>query len=220
MQIVILAGGLATRLGPLTENTPKSMLLLDGKPFLEHQIELLRQRGITEIVLCVGHLADKIKDYFGDGSRFGISIKYSVERDRLLGTGGALKMAEPLLDEEFLLMYGDSYLLLDYKRIMADFQRSDKPGMMVAYKNMDRYDTSNVALDGNLIKIYDKKQRTPEMVYIDAGLSALKKSALSFFPIGQAAPLEDLYCHLVKRKELLGFETDQRFYEIENICWP
>jgi NDP-sugar pyrophosphorylase family protein len=214
MQMVILAGGRAKRMGNLTQDTPKSMLPVNGRPFLEHQLELLRQHGITEVVLCVGHLADQIKAYFGDGSRFGMHITYSEEQGRLLGTGGALKMAEPLLEEEFLLMYGDSYLLLDYLRIMADFRRSGKPGMMVAYKNNDYYDCSNCVLEGSLVKVYDKTRKAPEMSYIDAGLSALKRSTLSFFDPGEEAPLEDLYAHLVERKELLAFETDQRFYEI------
>src|SRR4030042_2339790 len=111
MQMVILAGGLASRLGPLTQDTPKCMLCFHGKTFFEHQIDLLKRHDITDILMCVGHLADKIQEYFGDGSQFGVRLRYSVEKDKLLGTGGALKNAEPLLDNEFLLMYGDSYLL-------------------------------------------------------------------------------------------------------------
>lgn len=217
MQMVILAGGLASRMGPLTQDMPKSMLQVNGKPFLEHQIELLRQRGITDIVLCVGYLAEQIKDYFGDGDRFGVHITYSEEGEKLLGTGGALKKAEPLLEEDFLLMYGDSYLLLDYAGIMADFRKSDKQGMMVVYRNMDCYDCSNVVLEANLVKLYDKKRKPPDMAHIDAGLSALKKSTLSFFLENEVALLEDLYSHLVQRRELLAFETDQRFYEIGSI---
>ena len=214
MQMVILAGGMATRLGPLTKDTPKCMLCFNGKTFFEHQIELLKKHQVTEIVLCVGHLADKIEAYYGDGSRFGLRIKYSVEQDRLLGTGGALKKAEPLLDEEFLLMYGDSYLLLDYADIMSRFRSSGKPGLMVVYRNLDLYDRSNVTLENDLVKVYDKKRKTPEMMYIDAGLSALKKSALTFLPEGEVCSLEGLFCHLIEEKGLLAYQTKQRFYEI------
>ena len=214
MQMVILAGGMATRLGPVTQEIPKSMICFNGKPFLEYQIELLRSSGITDLVLCVGHLCEQIQEYFGDGSRFGVNIKYSIEKDKLLGTGGALKMAEPLLEEEFLLMYGDSFLLLDYQEIMNRFRNSDKQGLMVAYKNDDCYDCSNVVVEDNLVKIYDKKQKTPDMVYIDEGLLALKKPALSLIPEKEVVPLENLLCHLVEQKQLLAFETNQRFYEI------
>src|SRR5690348_17236437 len=133
MQMAILAGGLATRLRPITETIPKSMVPVQGKPFLEHQIALVRAHGVTDLVLCVGHLYQPIEAYFGDGSRFGLRIRYSVEADRLLGTGGALKQAEPLLEDRFFLMYGDSYLLYDYAEVMA--RARDHEALMVVYHN-------------------------------------------------------------------------------------
>jgi len=214
MQMVILVGGLATRLGTLTQDIPKSMICIKGKPFLEYQIDLLKRSHITDIILCVGHKGEQIQTHFGDGSRFGIHIQYSVEQDKLLGTAGALKNASHLLEEEFLLMYGDSYLLLDYPKIMTSFYDSGKLGLMVAYKNSNCHDCSNVILENNLIKVYDKKQQTPDMIYIDEGLSALKKSALNFISEDEAMSLEYLYNRLIEQRELLAFETDQRFYEI------
>jgi NDP-sugar pyrophosphorylase family protein len=117
MQAVILAGGLGTRLRPLTAKRPKAMVSIAGRPFLEYQIGLLRDAGIDDIVLCVGYLAEQIIDYFGDGSSFGVRLRYSVERERLLGTAGAVKQAEPLLTDIFFLTYGDSYLRLDYRAV-------------------------------------------------------------------------------------------------------
>ena len=217
MQLVLLCGGLAKRMGPLTKDTPKSMLCINEKPFLEYQLELLQRSRITNVVLCVGHLCESIQDHFGNGSHFGLELKYSVEEDQLLGTGGALKKAQPLLEEEFLLMYGDSYLLLDYPGIMTRLRESDKLGLMVVYKNTDLYDSSNIVLEDNLVKVYDKRHRTKEMVYIDEGLSVLRKSALDSIPEAEVVPLEDLFHLLIRQRQLLAYETSQRFYEIGSL---
>lgn len=214
MQAVILAGGLGTRLKPLTEEIPKSMIQIQGKPFLEHQLNLLRQGGISDILLCVGYLGEKIKDYFGDGKGFGVKIKYSEETEKLLGTAGALKNAVDLLDDTFFLTYGDAYLILDYLGVMQYFKKFNKLGLMVVLKNFDRYDKSNVVVEGDLIKGYDKQRRAPEMVYIDFGVSVLRKKALDLVPKGKVIGLEEFYQELIKRKGLLAFETQQRFYEV------
>lgn len=214
MQAVILAGGLGTRLKPLTEEIPKSMVLIQGKPFLEHQLNLLRQGGISDIVLCVGYLGERIKEYFGDGKGFGVKIKYSEETEKLLGTAGALKNARDLLDDAFFVTFGDAYLILDYRGVMGYFKKFNKLGLMVVYKNLDRYDKSNVVVEGNLIKVYDKQRRAPDMVYIDFGVSVLRKKALDLVPKGKVIDLEEFYRELIKRKELLAFETQQRFYEV------
>lgn len=214
MQMVILAGGLATKLRPLTEAIPKSLLRIKEKPFLEYQIELLKGHGITDIVLCIGYLGDQIKDYFGDGSRFGVKIRYSEEGETLLGTAGAVKNAEPLLSQEFLLMYGDSYLLLNYGEVMHHFQGFNKLGLMVVYKNFGRWDKSNVVIEGDLVKVYDKGAHLPDMIYIDEGLSMLRREALAIIPAGNVVSLEEFYQTLIQRGELLAFETKQRFYEI------
>lgn len=214
MQAVILAGGLGTRLKPLTEEIPKSMIQIQGKPFLEHQLNLLRRREISDIVLCVGYHGEKIKEYFGDGKGFGVKIRYSEETKKLLGTAGALKNARDLLDDAFFVTYGDAYLILDYRGVMQYFKKFNKFGLMVVLKNFDRYDKSNVVVEGDLIKVYDKQRRAPDMVYIDFGVSVLRKKALDLVPKGKVIDLEKFYHELIRRRELLAFETQQRFYEV------
>ena len=214
MQMVILAGGLATRLRPLTEDTPKSMVPVHGKPFLEHQIDLLKKHDVTDIVLCVGHLADRIEDHFGDGKRFGVRIRYSRDGDKLLGTGGALKNAQPLLDTEFFCMYGDSYLLLDYEDIAAHFSGASSQGLMVVYKNHNRLEPSNVVVRDGLVAVYDKRRPTREMVYIDEGLLAFRRSVLDEVAAGEVTSLQKILVSLVERNELMAYETPQRFYTI------
>ena len=217
MQIVILAGGLATRLRPLTTEAPKSMVRIHGKPFLQYQIELLRKNQIDDIVLCIGHLGEQIEEYFGDGHQFGVHIRYSREGERLLGTAGALKNAQALLDDQFLVMYGDSYLLLDYAKIYEHFLQSDKQALMVVYKNRDRYEPSNVVVRDNLVQAYDKRRKTPDMIYIDEGLSAFRRKVLDMIPAGQFVSLEEVFAKLIERRELLAYETHQRFYTIGTI---
>jgi len=214
MQMVILAGGLGTRMRPLTEGCPKAMIMVEDKPFLQYQIELLRENRVTEIVLCVGYLADQIKDYFGDGRRFGVDIRYSEEKGQLLGMAGALRNAEPLLCEEFLAMNGDSYLSLDYAEIMSYFKKKDKLGLMVVYRNHDRYEASNVAIKGELVTTYDRNKMFPWMTYVDAGLWALSQKALCLIPQCCAVSQEEFFHKLIERNELLAFEVSQRFYEI------
>jgi N-acetyl-alpha-D-muramate 1-phosphate uridylyltransferase len=218
LQAVILAGGLATRLRPLTETVPKSMLLVAGKPFLEHQIALLRKSAVHNIVLCVGYLSEMIQDYFGDGSRFGVTITYSRETETLLGTGGALRNAAPFLEEEFLVTYGDSYLMLDYHHVMQVFRSSGMPGMMVVYRNEDRWDRSNVVVENSMVTFYSKTDRPPNTVYIDAGVSALRKEALRLLPHQDPVGLDILLHDLTVQGRLHAYETNQRFYEIGSLA--
>ncbi len=214
MQAVVLAGGVGTRLKPITEKIPKAMIQIRGKPFLEHQLNLLKSHGISDVVFCVGYLGDKIKKYFGDGRKFGIKLRYSEETGGLMGTAGAIKNAQDLLNDMFFVTYGDAYLILDYREVMRYFKKFNKLGLMVVYKNFDKYDRSNVVVEGNLVKIYSKKRRAQNMVYIDFGVSVLRKKALDLIPVGKVIDLEELYRELIERKELLAFETDQRFYQI------
>lgn len=213
MQVVILAGGLATRLRPLTANIPKSMVRIKGKPFLEYQLELLRSNGLSDIVLCVGYLSDQIKEYFRDGKDFEVKIEYSEEKE-LLDTGGALKNAEELLEEKFFVMYGDSYLPFDYNGAARYFEKFNKKGLMVVYKNYNKYDKSNVVIKNNLVVEYDKKKQSRNMIYIDYGVSILRKKVLDGYPKGKAFSLEMLFKKLILEKELLAFETKIPFYEI------
>ncbi len=212
--MVILAGGLGTRLRPLTSEVPKALIPIGGKPFLHHQIELVKRSGIRDIVLCVGHLADMVKDYFGDGRWLGVRIRYSEEEGHLLGTAGAIKNAEPLLGDSFFLMYGDSYLMIDYHEIMRYFRRFDRLGLMVVWKNVDRFERSNVMIEGNLVTAYNKDQKSSNMDYVNYGLSVLRKEALTFMPAGRPFSQEEFYQILIDQRELLAFEVEQRFYEI------
>lgn len=214
MQVAILAGGLATRLRPLTKDIPKSLIQINAKPFLEHQLDFLKEEGVKDIVLCVGYLGEQVEGYFGDGSRLGINIKYSYEGKQLLGTAGALKNAERLLKDEFFVMYGDSYLFLDFSTVVSYFDKFDKLGLMVVYRNYDKYDTSNVVIDGNLVKKYSKKRKTKDMVYIDYGASILRKKALELVPPNQVYSLEELFAEMIEREELLAYEVNERFYHI------
>jgi NDP-sugar pyrophosphorylase family protein len=216
MQVAILAGGLATRLGNLTAHQPKSMLEISGKPFLEHQLDFLKKGGVTNIVLCVGHLGDQIVRHFGDGRNYGLTISYSTE-DSPLGTAGALKRAQHLLDDRFFAMYGDSYLLLDFHQVMAFFNSCNKLALMTVHKNYDRYDKSNAVVEGNLVKAYSKTEKTKDMVYIDYGLNILSRECLALIPENQPYFLEDLFVRLIKEKELLAYEIKERFYEIGSL---
>jgi NDP-sugar pyrophosphorylase family protein len=212
--MVILAGGLGTRLRPLTSRVPKALIPIGGKPFLHHQIDLLKRGGIRDIVLCIGHLGEQVQDYFGDGRWLGVRIRYSEEEDHLLGTAGAIKNAEPLLGDDFFLMYGDSYLMIDYREVMRYFRRFDRLGLMVVWRNVDRFERSNVMVEGNLVTAYNKDQKSPDMVYINYGLSVLRKEALAFIPAGRPFSQEEFYQTLIDQGELLAFEVEQRFYEI------
>ncbi len=205
-----------TRLGNLTKNVPKSLMSIQGKPFLEYQLEFLKINGIRDIVLCVGHLGTQIKDRFGDGSSFDMSIRYSTE-DKLLGTAGAVKKAEPMLDDIFFTMYGDSYLFLDFKDIMRFFEVNNKLALMTVYKNHNLYDRSNTTIKDNLVKRYSKIDITPEMVYIDYGVNVFRKQTLGLIPENQYCSLETVFPQLIEAKELLAYEARERFFEIGSI---
>jgi NDP-sugar pyrophosphorylase family protein len=202
--VAILAGGLATRLRPITEKIPKSLVPVAGKPFLEHQLELLRSRGIRRAVLCVGYLGEMIQRDFGDGEKFGVKLDYAFDGPKLLGTGGAIKRALPLLGEEFFVLYGDSYLPVDYAPIADFFHRSGKPGLMTVYRNEGKFDTSNVVFAGGEIRVYDKKAKLPEMRHIDYGLSLFKRAAFDSYPEGQPFDLAEVMGKLVREKQLAG----------------
>jgi NDP-sugar pyrophosphorylase family protein len=217
MQMVILAGGLGMRLRPLTERVPKCLIPVNGRPFLEYQLEMLARRGVRDIVLCVGHLGEAVLDHLGAGHRLGVNIVYSWERDGLLGTAGALKRAEPLLAGEFFVTYGDCYLLLDYRAIMTSFRASDALGMMVVYRNHDLLERSNVVVHDGRVAAYDKNTRLPGMEYINEGLSVLRRRALRLVPEGEPLSQEELYGGLIAKEKLLAYETQQRFYEVGSL---
>lgn len=214
MQAVILAGGLGTRLRPLTANIPKPMAPVNGRPFLEYEIELLKKKGVLDFVLCVGYRANVIQDHFGDGKGFGVSISYSFEVEELLGPAGALKNAEQLLDDNFIVTYGDGYLAMDYRKAWDAFLDSQKLGLMVVYENHDRFGRSDLEVKNGYVTRYDKKNKSPDMVWINFGVSFLRKKALDLIPAKSAFKEEEFYGMLIERHELLAFETKERFYEI------
>jgi len=212
--VAILAGGLATRLRPITEKIPKSLVPVAGKPFLAHQLELLHSCGIRRAVLCIGYLGEMIQRDFGDGRNFGVKLDYSFDGPKLLGTGGAIKRALSKLGEEFFVLYGDSYLPLDYTPVAEFFRRSGKSGLMTVYRNEGKYDTSNVVFRSGEIVVYDKKNRLPEMRHIDYGLSLFKSSVFDSYSSGQPFDLAEVMGKLVREKQLVGYEVRERFYEI------
>src|SRR5712692_1736921 len=214
LPVAILAGGLASRLRPLTEKIPKALVPVAGQPFLARQLELLRRQGLHQVVLCVGYLGELIQDQFGDGRRWGVKVEYSFDGPAPLGTGGALKQALSLLGGTFFTLYGDSYLPIDFKPVAAFFQRSGKRGLMTVYENRGRYDASNVWFADGEIKAYTKANRLPQMRHIDYGLSLLTASAFADWPAGAAFDLAAVLERLLAQKQLAGFEVHERFYEI------
>jgi NDP-sugar pyrophosphorylase family protein len=212
--VAILAGGLATRLRPGTEKIPKALVAVAGRPFLAHQLRLLHASGIRKVVLCVSYRGEMIEKEFGNGSRLGMELSYSYDGPGLLGTGGALKKALPLLGDKFLVLYGDSYLPIDYLAPARAFAASGKPALMTVFRNENRWEPSNVWFEEGEIRRYDKRKLTPEMKYIDYGLGVLRSEALSSWPDGKPFDLADVYQDLIGKQKLAGYEVDRRFYEI------
>jgi NDP-sugar pyrophosphorylase family protein len=212
--VALLAGGLAKRLRPITELIPKAMVEVAGRPFIDHQLALLRRRGVRCVVLCLGHLGGQVQAHLSDGSAFGMELSYSFDGDHLLGTGGALRRAAPLLGPLFWVMYGDSYTDIDYGAVLAEFLRRDTLGLMTVLFNDNRWDRSNVVFrDGRLLR-YDKRQQSPEMSYIDYGVALLRRAALERIPPDEPFDLADLYSALVAEGRMIGYEVTERFYEI------
>jgi NDP-sugar pyrophosphorylase family protein len=214
LPIAILAGGLATRLRPVTEKLPKSLIEVNGEPFVVHQLRLLRANGIQKIVLCVGHLGEMVREAIGDGSAFGVDVDYSFDGPALLGTAGAIRNALPKLGPAFFVIYGDSYLPCDYRAVGRAFQSSNKLGMMTVFRNEGKWDTSNVEFERGEILAYDKKNRTLRMKHIDYGLGVFRSEAFAQPQAEGPQDLADLYQNLLHRGQLAGFEVRERFYEI------
>ena len=212
--VALLAGGLATRLFPLTEAVPKSMVLVAGHPFIAHQLRLLAKQGVGKVVLCIGHLGKIIQDFVGDGRDFGVNVVYSDDGKTALGTGGALRQALSLLGDRFLVMYGDSYLPTAFAPVVRALDQPRWGGVMTVFCNQGRWDRSNVLFDRGCIQLYDKVDPTPQMRHIDYGLGALRAQALSSWPKGQAFDLADVYGALLAQNRLGAVEVVDRFYEI------
>jgi NDP-sugar pyrophosphorylase family protein len=217
VQTVILAGGLGTRLWPVTKAVPKPMVPVAGVPYLEHQLRLLGQQGITDVVLLTGYLGGQVEAYFGDGRRWGLSLRYARE-ETPQRTGGALRDAAPLLAEAFLLLYGDSYLPICYADVWHALVDSPACGVAVVYDNAD--DTSvrnNVAVDEDgYVCRYDKGGAGGgRLTHVEAGVLALRKGVLGLIPAGRPASLEEeVFPGLIAARRLRAFVTKQRFYDI------
>ncbi len=214
LPVAILAGGLATRLRPITEKIPKALVDVAGEPFLAHQLRLLRSHGIRRAVLCVGYLGEMIERDFGDGSAFGVELRYSFDGPVLLGTGGALRLALPLLGDAFFVLYGDSYLPVDYAAIAEAWRASGKDALMTVFRNEGAWDTSNVEFTGGKLLRYDKRDRTPAMQHIDYGLSVFKAGVFADRASGEKFDLADVQRDLVAQGHMAGYEVHQRFYEV------
>jgi NDP-sugar pyrophosphorylase family protein len=213
---VILAGGLGTRLRPVTETIPKALVEVAGRPFVDRQLTLLRSRGFRTVVLCLGYLGDRVERLVGDGSTWQLEIRYAYDGPQLAGTGGALRGCTHLLPESFWVLYGDSYLDFDYETVAVHLGRHGRArlGLMTVFRNENRWDTSNVVFQSGRLVRYDKHTRTPDMRYIDYGATILRKAALERVPMGVPYDLANLYSGLVQDGLMLGYEVDRRFYEI------
>jgi NDP-sugar pyrophosphorylase family protein len=217
LQIVILAGGLAQRLRPITEKIPKALIEVNGKPFIDWQLNLLARKGILEVVLCVSYKSEMIKEYVGDGSRYKIGIKYSEDGIEPLGTGGAIKKALPLLNQDFMVLYGDSYLDLDYSRAQNAYMECEMPAMMTVFRNMGKFDTGNVFLSNSKIEKYEKGTQNLEFQHIDYGLNFFNKKIFETDSFGDRFDLAYVCQDLAKNGKLAGFEVFNRFYEVGSL---
>lgn len=214
LPVAILAGGLATRLRPVTATIPKLLVPVAGEPFFSHQLRLLRTAGYRHVIVCAGHLGEQIVAAYGDGAAWDMRIEYSFDGPRLLGTGGALIRALPLLGDAFLVLYGDSYLRVDYATVERVFHQSGQPALMTVYQNHGRHDASNVWFEDGRIRCYDKARPIPEMRHIDFGLGVLRADALANEPADAFVDLADVYRRLAAEGRLAGYEVSERFYEI------
>jgi len=214
LPVAILAGGLAARLRPLTESVPKALLPVNGEPFIAHQLLLLKKAGIERVVLCVGYLGERIQEFVGDGARFGVTVEFCFDGPALLGSAGAVKMALPRLGRQFFVLYGDSYLLCDYRAVIAAFELSGKEALMTVSRNEGQWDSSNLHFADGRILAYDKSIPTSSMRHIDYGLGVFRDSAFDAVAGNVPHDLAALYQDLLQRGELAGLEVSERFYEV------
>ena len=207
---------MATRLRPLTDEIPKSLVEVAGAPFVYHQLRLLASQGVQKVVFCVGYRGEQIVEAVGDGTQFGIEINYAFDGPTLLGTGGALLQALPLLGDAFFVLYGDAYLVCDFPAVEAAFLSSGFPALMTVFRNEEQWDASNVEFDGTKIIKYSKTDKTERMRYIDYGLGILSRDA--FAGRKEAFDLALLYEELASRGLLAAFEVYCRFYEVGSLA--
>lgn len=211
LPVAILAGGLATRLRPITHTIPKALVPVAGAPFLTHQLKLLVEHGLRDIVLCVGYLGEQIETAYGDGAAHGVRIRYSYDGPDLRGTAGALRQALPLLGDAFFVLYGDSYLEIDYRAVSQKFNESDALGLMTVIENSHGTEPCNVWFENQQVLAYDKKHPRPEMRHIDYGLSAYRAECIADYT---GSDLSGLQSDLAERRALAGFEVTIPYHEM------
>jgi NDP-sugar pyrophosphorylase family protein len=217
LPVAILGGGLASRLRPLTEHVPKSLLRVAGRPFIFHQLEMLRSQGVEHVVLCVGHLGEQIRSTVGDGATPGLALSYSFDGEQLLGTGGALKHALPLLGDDFFVLNGDSYLPCSLAAVQRAYQAAHRPALMTVLHNHNKWDRSNVLLNEGEPLLYDKQAPRADMHHIDFGLSVLSRAVFASYREAGVIDLADIFRDLSRNGRLAAFEVTERFYEIGSL---
>lgn len=220
LPVAILAGGLATRLRPITTTIPKALISIGNRPFIEWQLRYLRSQGITRVVICSGYLSSQIQAEVGDGSKFDLDLFYSEDGPNLLGTGGALKKALPFLGDSFFVLYGDSFLPIEFLPVQTAFENSNKlsnyesEGLMTILRNKNCWDRSNVLFKSGVLMEYNKTSPTSDMEFIDYGLGILRARALQAYQSIEPFDLAEVYRNLSLKKKLVGYEVYNRFYEI------
>jgi NDP-sugar pyrophosphorylase family protein len=217
LPVAILAGGLASRLHPLTDCVPKALLCVAGRPFLFHQLELLKNQGVERVVLCVGHLGEQVKTAVGDGRALGLAIDYSFDGSELLGTGGALKHALPLLGDEFFVLNGDSYLPCSFAQIHQAYEAARLPALMTVLRNDNRWDKSNILFRNGAVIEYDKHSRRLDMAHIDYGILVFSSRVFAQYKGFKVIDLADVCRDLSMSGQLAAFEVSERFYEIGSL---
>lgn len=216
-QAVILAGGLGMRLRPLTLKTPKPMLPIHNKPFLEYLLEIVRENGLSEVILLVGFRHEKIKDYFGDGKKFGLKIKYSYS-PITADTGTRLRNAYKLLDHHFLLLYGDNIWPLHLTELLKNYQKKNKKAQVVIYSNFDNSRKNNMCINNKgLVTLYDKTRKSTKANGVDIGFYILGKSIIGNLPQQNCSFEETALPRLIAEKQLVGFITHHKYYSLTNI---
>ena len=220
MQCVILAGGLGTRMTHRTADRPKAMIEVAGEPFIRRQLQLLANAGITDVVICVGYLGELIEDEVCTNRPPGMRVRFSDDGPTLLGTAGAVRLAveNGLTDDEFMVLYGDSYLHVDYADVAATFDGTEHHGLMTVWRNSDALEPSNAGVRDGKVVVYRKGAdgaNHPSMNYIDFGLGILTaETVLALVPVGSRHDLATLYETIATRGRLQAYEVDHRFHEI------
>jgi NDP-sugar pyrophosphorylase family protein len=214
LPVAILCGGLASRLFPVTKTIPKALIKVSGQPFISHQLKYLHQQGIKKVILCIGNLGEILKSYVGDGSRFGLKILYSSDGNKLLGTGGAIKKALSILGNEFFILYGDTFLPVNFNSVKKAYLLSNKLCLMTLIKNDNKWDKSNVLFKNNRLIEYNKQNPSTKMRHIDYGLSVASANIFDMYSSDTFFDLSSVYESLSIKKQIEGFEVYKRFYEI------